>query len=231
MKNLLKLTITLMLCTLFIQQLSASTVKKYYSIKEFSKLKISSAFQVEFIHSNENKVEVEIDEDDADDVFVGNADGTLTIKLKDYGNYNTSVMKATVYGNSLSGIFISGASHFSSTHTFKEKEINIKTSGASRVEILLETELLDLDISGASKLTVKGTAAKQTIDISGASNYNGKNCSSNDVNIDASGASKATLNCSNILDAEASGASHVTYLNEPKKVNKSTSGASEVEAH
>jgi hypothetical protein len=97
--------------------------KILFTIKEFSKLKVSSAFQVEFIHSNENKVEVEIDEDDADDVFVGNADGTLTIKLKDYGNYNTSVMKATVYGNSLSGIYHQRRFAFQQ-HTYFQRKRN-----------------------------------------------------------------------------------------------------------
>lgn len=229
MKNLFKSFITLVLTLTLIQAVSAGTVTKYYTVKEFSRLKVSSAFQAEFIHSNENKVVIEIDEDDADNVFVGNSDGEVTIKMKDYGNYHTSVMKAKVYGNSLSGIFVSGASRFTSDYTFTEKEMNIRTTGASKAEIIISAENLDIDLSGASKLTIKGSAAKQTIDISGASNYNGKECKSTNIDIGASGASKAILNCSNTLDAEASGASHVKYMSEPQKVTKSTSGASEVE--
>ena len=41
---------------------SNNIVTKNYVLNQFSTLKISNSFQVEFKHSNENKVSVEIDE-------------------------------------------------------------------------------------------------------------------------------------------------------------------------
>ena len=224
--------ILLLILTIAISPISLAssdkTVIKNYTIKAFSTLKVSSAFKVEFIHSNENKVSVEIDEDEADHLYVGTSENELTIKLKDCMNCRTHVLKATVYGNSLSEIFISGASSFTSTYTFTEKKMNIKSSGASKIEISLNTENLGADVSGASKITVKGKATTQEIDASGASNYNGKECKNNNSNITASGASKITIDCADTLHAEASGASSIKYISKPKTVNQDISGASNI---
>jgi hypothetical protein len=40
------------------------------------------------------------------------------------------------------------------------EKISIKTSGASKVEIFVKTEKLNVDLSGASKLIIKETAYK-----------------------------------------------------------------------
>lgn len=224
-KTLLLLVFTI---TLHSISLAESTVTKNYSVKEFSTLKISSAFKVEFIHSSENKVIVEVDEKLAECVYVANAGNDLVIKLKDCYKNNIHTMTAKVYGNSLSAIYLSGASSFVSDYTFVEKEILLKNSGASKIEISLKTEKLDIELSGASKIEVSGTATKQTINASGASNYNGKDCKNKDTDVTASGASKITVNCSDTLDVQASGASSVKYVNEPKTINKILSGASNV---
>lgn len=224
-------TICILLTCLLPNQLSLGyeTISKTYAVKPFSQLRASSGFDVEFIHSDENKVIIEIGEDAAKKLMVENKGKELIIQLQDCINVSTKTMKATVYGNSLSSITMSGATTFSSDHTFGEKDMKINTSGASKMTILLKTENLDIDLSGASKLTVKGTAIKQMIEMSGASDYNGKGCKSMNIDISCSGASKAKLDCSGTLDAEASGASHVTYLNEPEKLYKKQSGASEIE--
>lgn len=222
------LNVFLLLITFTQISFAANTVTRNYTVKEFNELKAESAFKVEFIHSDENKVIIEIDEDAVDNVYVANEGEKLVIKLKEYNKYNINTMKAKVYGNSLSGISVSGASNFSSTYTFNEKNINIKAAGASKMEISIKTETLTADISGASKVTVKGDADKQTVYASGASHYDGKECKSNDVDITASGASKAIIDCKDSLDAKASGASHISYISTPKNIERIETGAGSI---
>lgn len=228
-KPLLQIFLVTVLSVGLTKAVTAATITKNFAVKEFSKLKTGSAFHVEFIHSNENKVDIEIDEDMADKLFVENSGDELTIKLKDYSGNNIHTMKAKVYGNTLSELTISGAAHFKSDYTFTEKNIDINSSGASKVDITINTENLNMEISGASKVITKGNADKQIIEISGASNYNGKECKSANITIESSGASKASINCTDTLNVEASGASHITYTSVPKNINKETSGASSVE--
>jgi hypothetical protein len=232
MKNLTAKTTFILFLTIVFSHISqASSLKtatKNYTVKEFSNLKVISAFQVEYIYSDENKVSVEIDEDVAKNLFVGNSGNTLIIKLKDCNYCKTHTLKAKVYGKSLSGINISGASTFTSNYVFNENNMSIKTSGASKVSINLKTTELDIDISGASKVIVSGNAIHQTIEASGASNYNAEKCNSNNVHINATGASKVIIDCTETLDADASGASSIRYISKPKTINQNTSGASSV---
>lgn len=232
MKKLATKTIFILILTIVFSHISQAssfkTITKNYTVKEFSILNASSAFQVEFIYSDENKVSVEIDEDVAKNLFVGNNGNTLIIKLKDCNYCKTHTLKAKVYGKSLSGVNISGASTFTSNHVFNDNNISIKTSGASKVSINVKTIELDINVTGASKITVNGKAVKQTIEASGASSYNAEKCSSKNINAKASGASKIIIDCTDLLDADASGASSIRYLNKPKTIHQNTSGASSV---
>jgi len=232
MKNLItKTTFILILTIAFNQYLQASSFKtttKNYTVKEFNILNASSAFQVEFIYSDENKVSVEIDEDVAKNLFVGNSGNTLIIKLKDCNYCKTHTLKAKVYGKTLSGINISGASTFTSNYVFNENNMSITTSGASKVSVALKTTQLKINISGASKITVSGNATYQTIEATGASTYHAEKCISNNINAKASGASKVIINCNELLDAEASGASSIRYITKPKTIQQNTSGASSI---
>jgi hypothetical protein len=83
-------------------------------------------------------------------------------------------------------------------------------------------------MSGASKVELNGEANNLTIDSSGASKINAENLKVANAAIDVSGASHVTVNATEEIKAEASGASKVSYLGEPKNVIKNTSGASSV---
>lgn len=64
--------------------------------------------------------------------------------------------------------------------------------------------------------------------MSGASKLDAENLKAENVSVDSSGASSATVFVTNELKADLSGATNVTYLGSPKNVQKKTSGASSV---
>jgi hypothetical protein len=223
--------LALMLILVSKQTLASETITKTYSVNAYSRLTVSSAFEVEFIHSNEKKVIIEIDKAAADNVYVGNQGDNLIIKMKDYTKRNTGTMSAKVYGPSLTGVTVSGASSFKSDHTFTETDFTLNASGASSVDISVNTQSLTTELSGASKVSVTGSADHLKIESSGASHFQGKKCKSKTASATASGASKIVIDCSDSLDAIASGASDITYLSEPKTIKKKTSGASDISLH
>jgi hypothetical protein len=106
---------------------------------------------------------------------------------------------------------------------------SLEVSGASNVSLdNVSNENLQIDSSGASKVSVAGTAANLIIDASGASKIDAENLHSENVAVDASGASGVKVSAANELKAEASGASNVAYAGNPKNLIKKTSGASSV---
>lgn len=102
-------------------------------------------------------------------------------------------------------------------------------SGASHGTVSgVNSDSLELDASGASKIIIDGKARTLRAEASGASTLNAENLSVEDADVEASGASNITVNASNDLKADASGASSVVYTGEPKNVKGNSSGASSV---
>jgi hypothetical protein len=84
------------------------------------------------------------------------------------------------------------------------------------------------DASGASRVTLNGSARNVTVEGSGASHIDLSDFAVADAGVKLSGASTATVNPSGTLDVDASGASDVYYLGNPRMGNVETSGASSV---
>ena len=71
--------------------------------------------------------------------------------------------------------------------------------------------------------------AKELIaDASGASTIDAENLKVENADVEASGASKATISATNDLKVDASGASKISYIGEPKNIKQNSSGASSV---
>lgn len=106
---------------------------------------------------------------------------------------------------------------------------DLDVSGASKVSLAnLKNENLQIDSSGASKIIVKGETENLTVDVSGASKIDAENLKSENASIDASGASKVNVLVVNELKSDASGASSIIYSGSPKNLIKKTSGVSSI---
>ena len=79
------------------------------------------------------------------------------------------------------------------------------------------------------RMKVSGSTSSLNADLSGASSFKGYDFKAENVNVHASGASSARVNCSNKLEAHGSGASSIRYKGKPKDKDAHKSGASSVE--
>lgn len=105
----------------------------------------------------------------------------------------------------------------------------VDVSGIAKVTANnIKTESFNLEITGASKVELNGEANNLIINASGASKIDAENLKVESANVDVSGASNITVNATEEVRADASGASKINYVGEPKNVIKHTSGASKV---
>jgi hypothetical protein len=74
---------------------------------------------------------------------------------------------------------------------------------------------IQLKVSGASAVTLSGQGRKMALEASGAGQGNLEKFAVSDASVDLSGASRATVNVSGRLDADASGASALRYTGSP----------------
>jgi len=107
--------------------------------------------------------------------------------------------------------------------------VDLEINGASAGSVAgVKTDKLHLSISGASKLKIDGEIRELKAQVAGASSIDAESLKTENANVEASGASSMTVNAAGDLSANASGASSVKYIGEPKSLKQNSSGASSV---
>lgn len=154
-------------------------------------LEVSHAFDVTMCDTVSVPV-VTLDSSLFDNLVFSVENRTLKIGFKP-GSYNNIQVAHVLlpYNEQLRKVELSGASHFTSNHP-------------------LGNDLAKLELSGASAFNGDLAAGKVEIELCGASEYSGS-LNAGNVDLDFSGASTATITgtCSNMLEIDLSGASHL----------------------
>ena len=187
---------------------SGALVTREMALEGFTKLEISSAFEVELTQSSMYSVVITSDDNVADDVRVTLSGDTLTIGLRPLSlTMGNVTLRAEISMPRLEGA---------------------ELSGASRLEGYMDTEDVRFELSGASRLVLEGDGGDLQLGASGASQVDLSDFRVDNASLEVSGASQVTVYVTGRLDAEASGASQVRYLGNPRMGRVESSGASSV---
>lgn len=198
-------------CVSFNVQISGSgdIIKEKRDVRDFRGVDAGGAMIVEITAGKDYSVELEGDDNILPLVTTEIRNGILHIERKSRTSvWTRNRLIARVTLPALDSVNISGAS----------------TATISGVN----SEVFNLNASGASKIEISGEAREINVDVSGASKLNGENFRTIRAEVEASGASKATLYVSEVINADASGASKIIYFGNPPTVTKDVSGASKV---
>lgn len=190
---------------------SGNRVAEKRDVRDFTGVDAGGAVEVEITVGKDFAVELEGDDNILANITTEVRDGVLYIERKKGNYWSKSRLVARVSLPELNKLDISGASKAIVTGV-RSNSFNVGVSGASKVEISGEAREVKIDVSGASKLIAENLRAER-------------------ADVEASGASKAVLYVSQSINADASGASKITYLGNPPSVSKDASGASSVSAN
>lgn len=199
-----------------------------FDVGEFTGVDIEDAFEVTIeVAEGSTSVEVTVDDNFTDDLEVKVDDGVLTVDL-DINSWRAEVRPTVdISVPSLDLVHGSGAARIEVEGDLTDDAIDVDASGASRIDLSVETESLSVDASGASRITVGGTTDSVTIDASGASEVAFDDLTADSAQVDASGASNVTIGEVATVDGDLSGASNLT-VPDAANVRVDTSGASNV---
>jgi hypothetical protein len=176
-------------------------------VANFKQIDVSGMIEVEVVAQKGFSVEVEADDNLMEYVKTEVDGDTLKLYTKNRISPRTKI-RVMISMPELTGADVSGVSKLTAHD--------------------LKTESFNLDVSGASKIEINGEARNLKIEASGASKINAENLKVSNADIDVSGATQVTVNATEEVRADASGASKVNYVGQPKNVIKDTSGASRV---
>jgi hypothetical protein len=161
--------------------------------------------------------------------------------------WGNTTPKVSITMPALQKLNVSGAAD-GTVYGFKsDKDMTLKASGASHLDIDMDAGSFTAEISGASDVNGRVTATGSDINLSGASDLNitgsggdikldGSGASTaslryykvNNAGIVLSGASNGSLDISGKLDVTLSGASSLNYYGSPTLGNTNITGASDL---
>jgi hypothetical protein len=194
----------------------------------FDAVDVSHAFQVEIRQGETFAVVVRVDDNLQPYVRVDKVGDTLKIGLETGGCFRDVTMEAEITMPELAGLYLSGASHATVTGFSSGQALAVRLSGASSLRGDIEAGDVRMVLSGASNVSLDGSAQNLRLEVSGASHARLADFPAEQVDVEASGASSATVNASGRLDGEASGASEVRYVGSPTLGRMYTSGSGSI---
>jgi hypothetical protein len=191
------------------EKTSGKMVSVTKALVPFSTLLIEGAFDVEVQRCADHRITVNADKTAAEYVIINASNEKLSVGLKK--NYNLDgKIKLIIELPALARLDFSGAGN-----------IAINDVAGEKLEIFAENAAGDLIISGK----VKDFKLK----INGAVSVDAGKLVAQNVDVDAKGASSATVNARNSLNAKAAGAATVRYSGAPKALKEQTSEAGSLE--
>lgn len=221
----------------------------------FNAIRVSNAIDLYLTQSNVNEVAVSAASlEIRDEVITEVVGGTLIIRMADHNNWfnwkkwGDAKVKAYVSIKEISALTASGASNVHIIGALESAKLKVKMSGASDLKnatINAGTLLIDLsgasnckatikadniivDCSGASDIELTGATNDLALEVSGASNAKLYNLIAKGANVHSSGASDAKVFVTQLLKAQASGASSIDYKGSPNVTESNASGASNI---
>jgi hypothetical protein len=219
-------------------------IEKTYDIQDFTEIEASSSFTIEVRQSNDYSVVVSTHENIIDHLDVVLSGDTLKLRLKP-GSYAHTDLKAIISTPELHGFTISGASKGDIQGFQSDADFDLNVSGASRLNLDMQTGKTNVEISGASRVTgrliardiqfevsgasrceLSGSAGDTHIKVSGASQTLLASFPIYNADLEVSGASRATISTDSVLNVNVSGASSVEYTGSPTLNKVSVTGAS-----
>ncbi|WP_258103778.1 PspC domain-containing protein [Marinoscillum sp. MHG1-6] len=186
-----------------------------YPFEKFDQLVIGSVFDLEISRADEFKVVLYGDEELLEDVYLNQVGDRLEVNFKRdewkwWKKQQKERIKLQVKMPHLTDLEIQGACD-GDVIGFDEEQMNITIEGVSDLYVNVNVTDLDIDLEGIASIDLVGKGLSLDANVEGASNLNSLNYLVDHIDIEAEGASKATVFGSKSIEARADGASTIRY--------------------
>jgi hypothetical protein len=222
-----------------------------YDNTGFTGVDVGSALDLEITQGDSYSVTITAGKNIFDHIHVTQSDNILKISITSWSFgwwWGRSTPRVNITMPVLNYLELSGASSGTAKGFKSGEDFIADVSGASDLNLDMETGRFTATVSGASNIKGRLTATGSDIDISGASDINltgsggdiklqssGASTAAlmyypvNNANVDFSGASNGSLDISGKLDVKLSGASDLKYTGNPTMGEIDISDASDLD--
>lgn len=186
----------------------------------FEGINVDNAIHVFLSQGDKELVEVEADDNIVPYIQTKVRDRILYITLKgnkQIRNFSPRLpMKVYVMLQNLREIKANSAATVEGESAFRVENFELNISSAATLELEIEAKTIDMEVSSAANVTLTGHAHNMKADLSGACHLNASGLETMQADIDASGASVATIKVKDEFQYDVSGAAELTYSGNPR---------------
>ena len=196
---------------------------------DFESIKVSEGITVYLTQSDDIDLRVEADENIID-LLVTEVEGDV---LKIYFDKNVSRAKAkNVYlsAEKISSIKTSSGSVVKSENGIKSKDIVLRSSSGSNIDIKIEALTISASTSSGAQIEVSGSTESFTGDASSGSEIDADNLIAKNGNVSVSSGAGIDVHVTDELTARASSGGNISYEGNPN-LNKSKSSGGSISKH
>lgn len=206
---------------------SGNQTSETRKVKDFTRLSISGGFKVNLTQDSSMSIKITADDNLLKYIKTENEGDRLHIYTR-RNLCNTGEMTLNISVRNLEEIKAAGGVEIDGTGKINTKNLHIKLSGATKVNMDLTAADVTINGSGATELNLKGQATSNYIEMSGSGKVYALDFVVGSCNIQTSGVGYCEVNVLNSLSVHSSGASEVKYKGNPT-VNNDKSGVSSIE--
>jgi hypothetical protein len=217
--------VTLSSCRFNCKHGSGKLITETRNIRSFLRLDVSGGYKVVVKQDSSDKLTITADDNLMQYVKTDVVGDKLKISssrsICTSGQY---IVYVSV--KNLTEVEISGATSLFSDGKLTVKDIEIRTSGATKINLNLNADNVSTVTSGLTDIYLEGQAQSHKVETSGSSTLNAFDFVVNKYRIESSGLSHCKINVLNDLDINSSGMSDVQYRGNPANINNNKSGMS-----
>lgn len=191
----------------------------------FNQLTVKGELNITIKQGEQHSVQMVIDENLVEYIKLDYSNGHLKVATDDaYRLVPTNKKQLIITVENLDKLALIGMVE-SEVIKFNDKDdLNIKTSGNTKLSGVIDANSLSIKTSGNSNIKITGSAQQLTLHSSGASRFKGKSFEVSEAAISISGAGDVAIFVDDHLKANISGAGKISYLGSPT-IEQEISGA------
>lgn len=202
-----------------------NVVTKDRSVNEsFDAIEASAGIDLYLTQGTETSISVEADENLHDIIITEVRNNTLKVYL-DENVRSSKAQKVMVTFQDISSIKSTSGSDVYSTNTINAKELTLKSTSGSDMNLSINAEKVDCKSTSGSDMKLSGTTNTLIAEATSGSDIKAGDLKALTSRVKATSGADITVNTSKELIAKASSGGDVRYYGDPEKVEK-TDGVS-----
>lgn len=201
-----------------------------HSVSSFKNVEVSGAIDLYVSQGDAKPVRIETDDNLQQYIIVSQQGDRVIIKTREgYNLRPTGKVKAYVSATVYNTIDVSGACNIIGENKIVNTEsMEMDVSGAGNITMEINAPAIKADVSGAGNVNLKGETKDFNLTLTGAGKAHCFDLKAETTKVDISGAGDADVFASIKLNAEVSGAGHISYKGDATNVEQHVSGAGSV---